>query len=115
MSDGGTTFRRPFGCAVLELSQLTKVATDPAEVSSTKEHTMPIFTPVNEATFSMLHQDIINGNNKEFEKSPRYAFSIELTASSERQPWQSGNDCYIHQDIPRQCTDHSEGKHVITP
>jgi len=84
MSDGGTTFRRPFGCAVLELSQLTKVATDPAEVSSTKEHTMPIFTPVNEATFSMLHQDIINGNNKEFEKSPRYALSIESTAVSER-------------------------------
>jgi hypothetical protein len=83
MSDGGTTFRRPFGCAVLELSQLTKVATDPAEVSSTKEHTMPIFIPINEATFSMLHQDIINGNNKEFEKSSRYAFSIESTASSE--------------------------------
>jgi dedicator of cytokinesis protein 3 len=34
---------------------------------------MPIFTPVNEATFSMAHQDIINGNNKEFEKSSRYA------------------------------------------
>ena len=84
MSDGGMTFRRPFGCAVLELSQLTRVATDPAEVSSTREHTMPIFTPVNEATFSMLHQDIINGNNKEFEKSPRYSLSIKSTASSER-------------------------------
>lgn len=71
-SDGGATFRRPFGCAVLELSQLTKVATDPAEVSSTKEHTMHIFTPVNEATFSMLHQDIINNDSKEFEKSSRY-------------------------------------------
>ncbi|KAF8270253.1 C2 domain in Dock180 and Zizimin proteins-domain-containing protein [Lactarius quietus] len=71
MSDGGAAFRRPFGCAVLELSQLSKVATDSAEVSSTKEHSMPIFTPVNEATFSMLHQDIINSNSKEFEKSPR--------------------------------------------
>ncbi len=74
VSDGGVAFRRPFGCAVLELSQLNRVATDLAEVSSTKEHAMPIFTPVNEATFSMLHQDIINNNFKEFEKSPRYAF-----------------------------------------
>ncbi|KAI0305423.1 C2 domain in Dock180 and Zizimin proteins-domain-containing protein [Multifurca ochricompacta] len=69
-SDGSATFRRPFGCAVLELSQLNRVILDPAEVSSTKEHAMPIFTPVNEATFSMLHQDIINSNSKEFEKSP---------------------------------------------
>ncbi|KAI9511148.1 C2 domain in Dock180 and Zizimin proteins-domain-containing protein [Russula earlei] len=79
--DGGATFRRPFGCAVLELSQLTRVITDPAEVSSTKEHTMPIFIPVNEATFSMLHQDIINNNNKEFEKSSRadmIAISVKI-------------------------------------
>ena len=73
-SDGGAAFRRPFGCAVLELSQLNRVATDSAEVSATKEHGMPIFTPINEATFSMVHQDIINNNYKEFEKSPRYAF-----------------------------------------
>ncbi len=76
VSDGGAAFRRPFGCAVLELSQLNRVATDSAEVSSTKEHGMPIFTPVNEATFSMVHQDIINNNNKEFEKSPRYAIDF---------------------------------------
>jgi dedicator of cytokinesis protein 3 len=76
LSDGGAAFRRPFGCAVLELSQLSRVATDSAEVSSTKEHSMPIFTPVNEATFSMVHQDIINGNNKEFEKSSRYAIVL---------------------------------------
>ena len=81
--------RRPFGCAVLELTQLTRVVTDPAEVSSTKEHTMPIFIPVNEATFSMLHQDIINNNNKEFEKSPRYVFAIEVAAYFEGQILQS--------------------------
>ena len=74
--DGSAAFRRPFGCAVLELSQLSSVATDSAEVSSTKEHSMPIFTPVNEATFSMVHQDIIGGNNKEFEKSSRYAIVL---------------------------------------
>ncbi|KAH9046876.1 hypothetical protein EDB84DRAFT_1557919 [Lactarius hengduanensis] len=71
VSDGGAAFRRPFGCAVLELSQLNRVATDSAEVSSTREHAMPIFIPVDEATFSMVHQDIINNNNKGFEKSPR--------------------------------------------
>ena len=81
--DGCAAIRRPFGCAVLELTQLTRVVTDPAEVSSTKEHTMHIFTPVNEATFSMLHQDIINNNSKEFEKLPRYVFAIEVTACSE--------------------------------
>lgn len=82
MLDGCGAIRRPFGCAVLELTQLTRVVTDPAEVSSTKEHTMHILTPVNEATFSMLHQDIINNNSKEFEKSTRYVFTIGVTACS---------------------------------
>lgn len=85
VADGWAAFRRPFGCAVLELNQLTRVLTDLTEVSSTKEYSMPIFTPVNEATFSMLHQDIINNNNKEFEKSSRYVFVIEGTTCSERQ------------------------------
>ena len=64
-------FRRPFGCAVLELAQLRDFAKD--HVEATKEHTMPIFVPTNEAVYSMLHQDIIGNNTKEFEKSPRYA------------------------------------------
>jgi dedicator of cytokinesis protein 3 len=64
-------FRRPFGCAVLELSQLTKMMIDGTDVSPMKEHCMPIFVPTNEALFSMLHQDIIANNVKEFEKSPR--------------------------------------------
>jgi dedicator of cytokinesis protein 3 len=85
--DSSATIRRPFGCAVLELSQLNKVAIDTAEISSTKEHTMPIFVPVNEATFSMLHQDIINNNNKEFDKSSRYVVPIYLAARFECQPW----------------------------
>ncbi|EJD03246.1 cytoplasmic protein [Fomitiporia mediterranea MF3/22] len=66
-------FRRPFGCAVLELSQLREFAKEHAAEGSgpTREHTMPIFVPTNEAVYSMLHQDIIAGNNKEYEKSPR--------------------------------------------
>lgn len=70
-TDSPALFRRPFACAVLELAQLSKMAADESDVSSTREHTMPIFVPTNEALFSMLHQDIIAGNSKEYEKSPR--------------------------------------------
>lgn len=70
-SDLPPQFRRPFGCAVLELTQLKKMATEGVEISSTKEHTMSIYVPTNEVTFSMLHQDILNNNTREYEKSPR--------------------------------------------
>lgn len=64
-------YRRPFGCAVLELSQLNKMVAEGSNVSPLREHTMPIYVPVNEALFSMLHQDIIAGNSREHDKSPR--------------------------------------------
>ncbi|KAI0700925.1 cytoplasmic protein [Cytidiella melzeri] len=70
-SDLPPQFRRPFGCAVLELAQLRRMAIEGLEISPTREHTMPIFVPVNEATFSMLHTDILYGHHKEYEKSPR--------------------------------------------
>ncbi|OBZ66616.1 Dedicator of cytokinesis protein 3 [Grifola frondosa] len=70
-SDSPQHFRRPFGCAVLELTQLRAMAAEQTEVSSTREHTMPIFVPTNETTFSMIHQDILNHNTREYEKSPR--------------------------------------------
>jgi len=69
--DHSAHFRRPFGCAVLQLSQLSQFATDHSESSATREHTMPIYTPTNESMFSVLHQEIIAHNSKEFEKSPR--------------------------------------------
>ncbi|KDN50840.1 hypothetical protein K437DRAFT_273050 [Tilletiaria anomala UBC 951] len=65
------TFRRPFGCAVLELGQHHQFALETSNSSSLKEHIMPIFVPANEATFSTLHQDIIASRIKELEKSPR--------------------------------------------
>jgi dedicator of cytokinesis protein 3 len=64
-------YRRPFGCAVLELAQLSKMVAEGSDVSPMREHAMPIHVPVNEALFSMLHQDIIANNSKEYEKSPR--------------------------------------------
>ena len=63
--------RRPFGCATLELSQLNKMVEEQLDVSSLKECTMPIYVPTNEISFSMIHQNIINNNVKEFEKSSR--------------------------------------------
>lgn len=65
------TYRRPFGCAVLELTQLTKWTVDKAEASQAKEHVLPIFVPAREVTFSTLHQAIIASDTSEFEKSPR--------------------------------------------
>ena len=67
--------RRPFGCAVIELSQLAVLAQENLDISATREHSMPIYVPTNETIFSVLHQDIITGNGKEFEKSPRYCQS----------------------------------------
>lgn len=69
--EAGGHFRRPFGCAVLELKQLAEFAANAMESSTTREYTMPIYTPCNEAVFSMLHDDIITQNVKEYEKSPR--------------------------------------------
>ncbi|SPO22504.1 related to dedicator of cytokinesis protein 3 [Ustilago trichophora] len=68
---GDRSFRRPFGCAVLELGQHHHFQTDVATSSTMREHVMPIFIPVNEAAFSTLHQDIIASRTREFEKSPR--------------------------------------------
>ena len=76
INDGHPQFRRPFGCAVLELTQLNKMVAEQVEVSALKEFTMPIYTPANEASFSMIHQNIINNNTKEFEKSTRQALSF---------------------------------------
>lgn len=70
---GETSFyRRPFGCAIIELSQLAQLAQENLDISATREHIMPIFVPTNETIFSVLHQDIIMGNSKEYEKSQRY-------------------------------------------
>ena len=73
-ADAPVHFRRPFGCAVLELTQLTKMTAEPADVTPLREYQMPIYIPTNEVSFSMIHQNIISNNVKEFEKSPRYVY-----------------------------------------
>lgn len=76
-----SSYRRPFGCAVLELAQLTHLAQENLDISATREHGMPIYTPMNETIFSVLHQDIIMCNSKEYEKSPRYVWRFFPTLS----------------------------------
>ncbi|KAF8198257.1 C2 domain in Dock180 and Zizimin proteins-domain-containing protein [Mycena galopus ATCC 62051] len=63
--------RRPFGCAVLELTQLARMAAEDVDVTPAREHQMHIYTPTNEASFSMIHQNIISKNSKEYEKISR--------------------------------------------
>ncbi|GAA5903536.1 hypothetical protein JCM5296_006854 [Sporobolomyces johnsonii] len=65
---GRLSYRRPFGCAVLEISQFNKPA---GSAETLEEHQMPIFVPVNESAISTLHEDIIGSRIKEIEKSPR--------------------------------------------
>ena len=72
-NESSPQFRRPFGCAVLELTQLSKIATEQSDVLPMREYTMPIFIPTNEVSFCMIHQNIINNNAKEIDKSIRYA------------------------------------------
>lgn len=71
-NESGQHVRRPFGCATLELTQLSKMIEEQLDVSPLKEYTMPIYIPTNEISFSMIHQNIINNNVKEFVKSSRF-------------------------------------------
>ncbi|GAA5945387.1 hypothetical protein JCM10213_005960, partial [Rhodosporidiobolus nylandii] len=78
---GRQSYRRPFGCAVLEISQFApkrnglglggeEERLDPHDFDTLEEHQMPIFVPVAEAAISTLHEDIINSRIKEIERSP---------------------------------------------
>lgn len=74
-------FRRPFGCAVLELTELAKMVQEQTDSAPLKEYTMPIYIPTNEISFATLHQHIINSNHKELERSSRlvdvsYVFKV---------------------------------------
>jgi dedicator of cytokinesis protein 3 len=71
VNDSPYNFRRPFGCAVLELTQLSSLVAERVTMSATKEFTMPIWVPSDEAAFAMVHNDIIANNTKELIKSPR--------------------------------------------
>jgi dedicator of cytokinesis protein 3 len=70
--DGRPTFRRPLGCAVLELPQLSKLLFEGADKSGPGlEFSMPICVPREEETFATLHEDIINNRTKDVTTTPR--------------------------------------------
>jgi hypothetical protein len=58
-----SSFKRPFGCAVLKLN--------PLNTETDMEYDMPIYTAVVEANYTELHQDIIFGNTKAYAKNQR--------------------------------------------
>lgn len=67
--EGRPSFRRPFGCAVLELPQLQKLLKESEARDVGVEFSMPIYVPKDEASFARMHEDIILGRAKNYIKS----------------------------------------------
>ncbi|KAK9768302.1 Deoxycytidine kinase 1 [Basidiobolus ranarum] len=61
------SYRRPFGCAVLAVSDILQAGD---QVDTLRECVVKIFTPWNDTTFATLHESIINQTG-EYEQSPR--------------------------------------------
>ena len=85
--DGRPTFRRPLGCAVLELPPLSKLSSDESDKAGIVpgtgfEYTMPIYVPREEAGFATLHEDIISQRSQLYATSSRYAVSPSTVISS---------------------------------
>ncbi|GAA5973495.1 hypothetical protein JCM11641_006492 [Rhodosporidiobolus odoratus] len=77
---GRQSYRRPFGCAVLEISQFNKRPSNQDSdndlpwhdsLDSLEEHQIPIFIPSSESAFATLHEDIIHSRIQAIAKSPQ--------------------------------------------
>jgi dedicator of cytokinesis protein 3 len=68
--DGRPMFRRPLGCAVLELPGLAKLTS--GGDGGGLEYNMPIYVPVEEAGFAGLHEDIIEKRSRAYIKSSKW-------------------------------------------
>lgn len=66
-ASGTAPFRRPFGCAVLDVS---RSARDLGPVKPS-EVVMQIFLPTDEGSFSTLHEDILQSRTNLFTRSPQ--------------------------------------------
>jgi dedicator of cytokinesis protein 3 len=63
----GPSYRRPFGCSVLDLSKILQET--PSQHESGMDHVMPIFTTVHEHEFHKLHEWIIESKtNKLYDR-----------------------------------------------
>lgn len=81
--DGRPTFRRPLGCAVIELPQLQNMLHEaPGVPNGGVEATMPIWVPREESNFATLHEEIIHGRTQEFAAVSRYRIDWYITFSS---------------------------------
>ena len=67
--EGRPSFRRPFGCAVLELPQLQKLLKESEARDVGVEFSLPIYVPKEESSFARMHEDIIFGRTKNYGKS----------------------------------------------
>jgi dedicator of cytokinesis protein 3 len=65
--DGRPSYRRPLGCAVIEMPLLSKLVSD----AQGTEVIMPIYIPRDEASFATLHEDVIHRRSKEFYTTSR--------------------------------------------
>ncbi|WWC91624.1 uncharacterized protein L201_006570 [Kwoniella dendrophila CBS 6074] len=70
--EGKPTYRRPMGCAVLELPPSTRLLSDSGDKIGTGiEFHVPIYLPKDESSFATLHENIIHNRVKEYVTSPR--------------------------------------------
>ncbi|ORY03265.1 hypothetical protein K493DRAFT_297523 [Basidiobolus meristosporus CBS 931.73] len=60
-------YRRPFGCAVFSVSDVLQAS---SQADAMRESVIKIYTPLNDTTFSTLHENIINQTG-EYEQSSR--------------------------------------------
>ncbi|KAH8828153.1 hypothetical protein DL96DRAFT_1602008 [Flagelloscypha sp. PMI_526] len=71
--------RRPFGCAILDITPLARMATDQNDASLLREYTMPIFVPSSsELTFSTMHQQLITGSPTDFDKLKNATIAVSV-------------------------------------
>jgi dedicator of cytokinesis protein 3 len=76
--DGRPTFRRPLGCAAINLPLLSKLTT---ESNAGVEVSMPIYAPREEAAFATLHDDVIGKKSSQLYVSSRSAPFVKLDKS----------------------------------
>jgi dedicator of cytokinesis protein 3 len=77
--DGRPTFRRPLGCAVVALPQLTRLLSE----TSGAEISIPIYIPKDESAFATLHENIIENRMKDVLVSPRLGSERKCPLMSE--------------------------------
>ncbi|KAG4088185.1 hypothetical protein H8356DRAFT_1281091 [Neocallimastix lanati (nom. inval.)] len=70
--NGMVSFRRPYGCAIMELGS---ILLNKQEIKP--EYTLRIYVPTQENQFSTMHENIINQNNLGYEIRP-YSISISI-------------------------------------